>query len=172
MEERQSAEERTGQDSTHEPPSVTLLVVARRGPFTLNSMVLLPLLRSLPLSSGVSLAAAFASTTGLDFGMLRLGRPDTAADALVASMMAFSVAVPVLWAVYMASNGVKWLTAAAGDLRNWTRAKPNVASDPTAEATARQSRPEASTARPTETIMAAPASLASLQNAPTVAPPE
>lgn len=170
MEERRTVEERTGLDSTRGPPSARLLAVARRGPFTLNSMLLLPLLRSLPVSSGVSLVAAFASLTGLDFGALRLGRPDTAADALVASMMAFSVAVPVFWGVYVVSNGVKWLTAAAADVRSWSQSKQAAKSTP--PSMSRDTHVDETGDRSADASLASQASIASLRNAPTSMPPD
>lgn len=78
-------------------------------PFTFNTMVLLPFLRSLPVSGAVSLVVVLIALTGLDFGLLRLGRPETAADVLVAWMMSFSVATPVFWGVYMVTNAWKWV---------------------------------------------------------------
>jgi ABC-type dipeptide/oligopeptide/nickel transport system permease component len=87
----------------------------RRMPFTLNSIVLLPLLQSLPASTAASVLVALVSmTTGLDFGFMNLARSETAADALVAWMMSFSVAAPACWAGYMAVNIWKW---AAGFIR-------------------------------------------------------
>lgn len=133
-------------------------------------MVLLPLLRSLPVSSGVSLVAALASTTGLDFGVLRLGHPDTAADALVASMMAFSVAVPVFWSLYMVSNGVKWLTAAVHDLRRWRGTQPG--SEAATHQAERHDAPETADGRAREAVRAAPAAIASLQNVSPSVPPD
>jgi hypothetical protein len=84
----------------------------RRIPFTFNAMVLLPFLRSLVPATGVSVAMLLAAMTGLDFGVLGLGRPETAADELVALMMAFSVASPILWAVYLAVNAFNWAAGA------------------------------------------------------------
>ena len=84
--------------------------MTRRMPFTLNTIVLLPLLRSLPISTGASIVAALISLTGLDFGVLGLGHPETAADDLVAWMMSFSVAVPVCWAAYMVLAFWTWAT--------------------------------------------------------------
>lgn len=133
-------------------------------------MLLLPLLRSLPVSSGVSVAAAFASLTGLDFGALRLGRPDTAADALVASIMAFSVAVPVFWGFYVLANAVKWLTAAAADLRSWNQGKQ--AERPASHSTPRDARADdAGGSRASDASLASQASIA-LRNAPTSVPPD
>jgi len=85
-------------------------------PFTLNTIVLLPLLRSLPISTGASAVATLISMTGLDLGVLSLGHPETAADDLVAWMMSFSVAVPVCWAAYMILALWTW---ARGFVRNW-----------------------------------------------------
>lgn len=79
-----------------------------RIPFTFNTMVLLPFLRSLPPAMGASVVMLLAAMTGLDFGLLGLGRPETAADELVALMMCFSVASPVLWGVYLVLNAVNW----------------------------------------------------------------
>src|SRR5690349_5608812 len=81
-----------------------------RMPFTFNTMVLLPFLRSLPPAAGLSVVMLFAAVTGLDFGLLGLGRPETAADQLVALMMSFSIASPVLWAVYLVTNAFQWAT--------------------------------------------------------------
>ena len=133
-------------------------------------MVLLPLLRSLPASSGVSIVAALASATGVDFGVLRLGRPDTAADVLVASIMAFSIAVPVLWAGYMVSHAFRWLTAAIDDLRSWRHAKRGQSAQ-TADGTARHPRADTVAARSNEPVAGRTASIAGLQ-APTAVPPE
>jgi ABC-type dipeptide/oligopeptide/nickel transport system permease component len=72
-------------------------------------MVLLPLLRSLPTSTAVSVLLALVAMTGLDFGLMGLGHPQTAADDLVAWMMAFSAAVPVFWLIYMGTNAWAWL---------------------------------------------------------------
>jgi len=80
----------------------------RRMRFTFNTMVLLPLLRSLPAATVLAVLMVLCATLGLDFGLLRLGRVDTAADELVALMMAFSVSVPALWAVYMVTNAWTW----------------------------------------------------------------
>ena len=79
-----------------------------RIPFTLNSMVLLPLLRSLPAAGAASIAATLISMTGFDFGSLHLGRPDTAADQLVALLQSFSIAAPGFWALYLVVNAWKW----------------------------------------------------------------
>jgi hypothetical protein len=87
-------------------------------PFTFNTMVLLPLLRSLPTSSAISVIAVLIAVTGLDFGLLRLGRPETGADLVVAWMMSFSVASLALWGVYMITNAWKWAT---GFLRDWSQ---------------------------------------------------
>jgi ABC-type dipeptide/oligopeptide/nickel transport system permease component len=81
-----------------------------RMPFTLNTMVLLPLLRSLPASGAVSVVAALTAMTGLDFGVMGLGHPETAADDLVAWMIAFNVAVPFFWGVYVVTNAWTWAT--------------------------------------------------------------
>jgi ABC-type dipeptide/oligopeptide/nickel transport system permease component len=81
-----------------------------RMPFTLNTMIMMPLLRSLPASSIVSVVIVFVSMTGLDFGVLGLGHPETAADRLVALIMAFSVTAPAFWGVYIAVNVWKWLS--------------------------------------------------------------
>jgi len=83
-----------------------------RIPFTLNSMVLLPLLRSLPFASGASVVATLVSMLGLDFGFLGLGHPETAADQLVALMMAFSVSAPASWAVFLCLNAWEWAVGA------------------------------------------------------------
>jgi hypothetical protein len=85
-------------------------------PFNFNTMILVPLLRSLPVSGAVSLVLTFVAMTGLDFGALRLGRPETAADDLVAWMMSFSMAVPVFWSLYIAVNAWTWAT---GFIRYW-----------------------------------------------------
>lgn len=77
-------------------------------PFTLNTMVLLPLLRSMPPAAGLSVVMLLAAMTGLDFGALGLGRPETAADELVALMMSFSIAAPAMWAVYLVVNAYRW----------------------------------------------------------------
>ena len=90
--------------------------MTRRMPFTLNTIVLLPLLRSLPISSAASIAATLVAMTGLDVGLLGLGHPETAADDLVAWLMSFSVAVPVCWAGYMVMSLWTWAT---GFLRHW-----------------------------------------------------
>lgn len=79
-----------------------------RIPFTLNTMVLLPLLRSLPAASLASIVATLVSMTGLDFGRLHLGRPDTAADQLVALLQSFSIAAPAFWGVYLVVNAWHW----------------------------------------------------------------
>jgi ABC-type dipeptide/oligopeptide/nickel transport system permease component len=89
-----------------------------RIPFTLNTMVMLPLLRSLPLSGAASVAATLISMTGLDFGILGLGHPETAADDFVAWMMSFSVLVPACWAAYMALAFWQWATGFIGHLRS------------------------------------------------------
>ena len=83
-------------------------------PFTLNTMVLLPLLRSLPASSGVSVVLVLISVTGIDDGLLGLGRPETAADLLVALMMSFSAAAPALWGVYIVTNAWNWVSGLRG----------------------------------------------------------
>ncbi|MEQ1728277.1 MAG: hypothetical protein ABL982_07830 [Vicinamibacterales bacterium] len=80
--------------------------------FTFNTMVLLPLLRSLPASFGASLVGTIVAMLGLDVGLLGLGHPETAADDIVAWLMAFSAAVPVLWVAYMATNFYAWVVAA------------------------------------------------------------
>jgi len=80
--------------------------------FTFNTMVLLPLLRSLPASFGASVAATLVAMLGLDFGLLGLGHPETAADDIVAWLMSFSAAVPALWVVYMATNFYTWVVGA------------------------------------------------------------
>ena len=80
--------------------------------FTFNTMVLLPLLRSLPASLGVSLVTTLAAALGLDFGLLGLGHPETAADDIVAWLMSFSAAGPVMWVAYMAANFYAWVVAA------------------------------------------------------------
>jgi len=79
-------------------------------PFTLNTIVLLPLLRSLPLSGAASIAATLVAMTGLDFGLMGLGHPETAADDLVAWLMSFSVVVPACWAGYMIMSLWTWAT--------------------------------------------------------------
>ena len=79
-----------------------------RIPFTLNTMILLPLLRSLPTATVASLVATLVSMTGLDFGRLHLGRADTAADALVALVMSFIVSVLGFWALFAAVNAYNW----------------------------------------------------------------
>jgi hypothetical protein len=79
-----------------------------RIPFTFNAMVLLPFLRSLVPAAALSIVMLLAAMTGLDFGLLGLGRPETAADELVALMMSFSLASPVLWAVYVVINAFNW----------------------------------------------------------------
>ena len=79
-----------------------------RIPFTLNTMVLLPLLRSLPAAGVASIVATLISMTGLDFGRLHLGRPDTAADELVALLQSFSISAPAFWALYFVANAWKW----------------------------------------------------------------
>lgn len=56
----------------------------------------------------LSVVMLLAAMTGLDFGILGLGRPETAADELVALMMAFSIASPILWAVYLLFNLFTW----------------------------------------------------------------
>jgi hypothetical protein len=71
-------------------------------------MVLLPLLRSLPAASVASIVATLVSMTGLDFGSLHLGQPDTAADELVALLQSFSIAAPSFWALYLVANAWKW----------------------------------------------------------------
>jgi ABC-type dipeptide/oligopeptide/nickel transport system permease component len=90
--------------------------MAPRIPFTFNAMVLVPLLRSLPVSGAVSVVATLVAMTGLDFGLMGLGHPETAADDVVAWVMSFSVAVPVIWGAYMLINLWKW---ADGLLRQW-----------------------------------------------------
>ena len=79
-----------------------------RIPFTFNTMVLLPLLRSLPAASVASVVATLVSMTGLDFGRLHLGRPDTAADQLVAFVMAFIGCVLGFWALFCCVNAYNW----------------------------------------------------------------
>lgn len=134
-------------------------------------MVLLPLLRSLPIASAVSLVAAVACTTGLDAGLLHLGHPDTAADALVASMMAFSVAVPSFWGVYVVTNGVKWLTGAVHDVLNWMRARQT--SDAVSPLPTHQSEPAMDAGAPAaSSTVSTRAPIGPLQNVPTAAPPE
>ena len=97
-----------------------------RVPFTFNAMVLLPFLRSLPPAMGVSFVMLLAAMTGLDFGMLGLGRPETAADELVALMMCFSVASPVLWGVYLVVNAFNW---ASGFLDSRSSRHPDSGAD-------------------------------------------
>jgi hypothetical protein len=80
-------------------------------PFTLNTIVLLPFLRSLLPATGLSVAMTLLATTGLDFGLMQLGHPETAADELVALMMSFSIASPVLWVVYMVAALWQWTTS-------------------------------------------------------------
>ncbi len=80
--------------------------------FTFNTMVLLPLLRSLPASLGASLVGTLAAMLGLDAGLLGLGHPETAADDIVAWLMSFSAAVPGLWVAYMATNFYRWVVGA------------------------------------------------------------
>lgn len=92
--------------------------------FTFNTMVLLPLLRSLPASFGGSLVATVVAMLGLDVGLLGLGHPETAADDIVAWLMAFSAAVPALWVVYMATNFYKWVIGALA-----RRAAPRIDGD-------------------------------------------
>lgn len=77
-------------------------------PFTLNTMVLVPLLRSLPISGAASVIAALVAMSGLDFGVLGLGHPETAADDLVAWIMSFNVAAPVCWGAYMVIHVWTW----------------------------------------------------------------
>lgn len=89
-----------------------------RIPFTLNSMVLLPLLRSLPAAGAASIAATLISMTGFDFGRLHLGRPDTAADQLVALLQSFSIAAPGFWALYLVVNAWKWTVGFVQHLGN------------------------------------------------------
>jgi len=86
-------------------------------PFTLNTMVLLPLLRSLPVSSAAAIAGTLVAMTGLDAGLLGLGHPETAADDLVAWLMSFSVAVPVCWAGYMVMALWTWSSGFIKHLR-------------------------------------------------------
>ena len=93
-------------------------LMAGRIPFTLNTMVLLPLLRSLPFSGAASVAATLISMTGLDFGVLGLGHPETAADNFVAWMMSFSVLVPVCWGAYMVLAFWQWANGFIGHLRS------------------------------------------------------
>jgi ABC-type dipeptide/oligopeptide/nickel transport system permease component len=85
--------------------------MSRPIPFTFNAMVLLPLLRSIPTSAAASVVATLLAMTGLDFGLLGLGHPETAADDLVAWIMSFSVAVPGCWAVYLLMNFWTWLNS-------------------------------------------------------------
>lgn len=80
-------------------------------PFTFNTMILVPFLRSLLPAAGVSVAVLGAAMTGIDFGILGLGRPETAADELVALMMAFSIASPALWAIYVLLNAFNWVVS-------------------------------------------------------------
>jgi ABC-type dipeptide/oligopeptide/nickel transport system permease component len=97
--------------ASHQPDRLILFsqhAMRVRIPFTFNTMVLLPFLRSLPPAMGISVVMLLAAMTGLDFGVLGLGRPDTAADELVALMMAFSIASPILWAVYLLFNLFNW----------------------------------------------------------------
>jgi ABC-type dipeptide/oligopeptide/nickel transport system permease component len=105
-----------------------------RIPFTFNTMVLVPLLRSLPASIGVSLASTLIAMTGLDFGLLGLGHPQNAADDLVAWMMSFSIAAPAFWGLYTIVNAWRW---AVGFVR-WIRARH---SRPPHDAAAEESRP-------------------------------
>jgi ABC-type dipeptide/oligopeptide/nickel transport system permease component len=96
-------------------------MMSSRMPFTFNTMVLLPLLRSLPASGAVSVVLVLISLTGLDVGLLRLGHPETAADLLVALMMSFSAATPVLWGAYIITNAWTWLSGVRGVGRTRTR---------------------------------------------------
>ena len=91
--------------------------MARRMPFTLNSIVLLPVLQALPVATAASFIATVTAMTGLDFGLLQLGHPETAADALVAWLMSFSAAAPVCWAGYMGVNFWKWAVGFRQHLR-------------------------------------------------------
>jgi hypothetical protein len=92
-----------------------------RMPFTFNTMVLLPLLRSLPTSGGVSVVVTLATMFGLDLRFLGLVRPETLADDLVAWMMSFSVAVPACWGIYMVTNAWNWVTSAVEHHRRTRR---------------------------------------------------
>lgn len=96
-------------------------MMSSRMPFTLNTMVLLPLLRSLPGAGALSIVLVLISMTGLDIGLLRLGRPETAADLLVALMMAFSAVTPVLWGAYILTNAWNWASGLRGIGRTRTR---------------------------------------------------
>lgn len=80
-------------------------------PWNLNTIVLLPLLRAIPGAGGVSVIGTLAAMTGLDFGLLGLGHPETAADDLVAWMMAFSAALPVFWVYFIGVHVWQWFTA-------------------------------------------------------------
>ncbi|MGE3473212.1 MAG: hypothetical protein AB7O28_22895 [Vicinamibacterales bacterium] len=82
---------------------------SRRMPFNLNTIVLLPLLRAMPAAGGISVASTLVAMTGLDAGLMGLGHPETAADDLVAWMMSFSVAAPVLWGYYMIRHAWLWM---------------------------------------------------------------
>jgi ABC-type dipeptide/oligopeptide/nickel transport system permease component len=81
-------------------------------------MVLLPLLRSLPAARVASVIATLISMTGLDFGRLHLGHPDTAADELVALMMAFSVSAPAFWVLFLALHAWEWAVGFVRHLQN------------------------------------------------------
>jgi ABC-type dipeptide/oligopeptide/nickel transport system permease component len=65
----------------------------------------------LPASGITSVVVLLLCMTGLDFGALRLGRPETAADRLVALIMAFSVAAPAFWGIYVLMNLWTWVTS-------------------------------------------------------------
>ena len=83
-------------------------VSANRMPWNLNTIVLLPLLRAIPGAGGVSIVGTLVAMTGLDFGLLGLGHPETAADDLVAWMMTFSAALPVCWVYYIGVHVWQW----------------------------------------------------------------
>lgn len=85
-------------------------VSANRMPWNLNTIVLLPLLRAIPGAGGVSVVGTLVAMTGLDFGLLGLGHPETAADDLVAWMMSFSAALPVCWLYYIGVHVRQWST--------------------------------------------------------------
>lgn len=85
-----------------------MAVSANRMPWNLNTIVLLPLLRAIPGAGGVSVVGTLVAMTGLDFGLLGLGHPETAADDLVAWMMAFSATLPVCWVYYIGMHVWQW----------------------------------------------------------------
>ncbi len=83
-------------------------------PFNLNTIILLPLLRAMPPSAGVSLATTLLAMTGLDGGLMGLGHPETAADDLVAWMMSFCVSAPFFWVWYIAKHTWAWAAGLRG----------------------------------------------------------